>query len=429
MACPPPPSFWSAVAPPPLDAPQLTQTLHVDCAVVGGGFTGLNAAWQLMKKGVQTCVLEANDAGWGASGRNGGMMVLRYKHGWAELAQQLGTEATILLYHLVHEAVDTIEENVRELDIDGGFSRCGHITAANTQAKARALQKDLAWLKTNVADTGPQFLSADQMLAHLGTTSYCGGYLDPKAGGINPLQYARELAAALVQRGLPIHAGTVVQRIETRPDQCVLHTPGGTVIAKTVVLATNAYSDQPALTPSLHRSIVPVNTSVVVTQALPQDIYQQILPGQQLVTDTRHLVNYFRRVPGNRILYGGRGSLTRAEHDGIYRGLMESLSHTFPVLRQTAIDYRWSGRVAITLNDFPHVGQHSERIFYALGYGGRGVALSHLLGKLVADMVTGTPRRNSTLYAPLRPIPLHDWRLPMLNLVALYFRLRDTLKI
>lgn len=424
-----PASFWNDSDTAPLDLPQLQEIKHVDCAIIGGGFTGLNAAWHLMKKGVDTCVLEANDAGWGASGRNGGMVVLRYKHGWSVLAKKLGNEAAILLYRLIHEAVDTLEQNVQELGINGGFSRCGHITAANTPAKALGLQQDIEWLKTYVADEGPQFISQDGMLKYLGTTAYSGGYLDMRAGGINPLQYAREFAQALTERGLSIFVNTPVEKIETRQKDCVLYTPSGMVIAKKVIIATNAYSDHPALTQSLHRSIIPVNTSVIVTKELPSDIYKQILPQGNLVTDTRHLVNYFRRVPGNRMLYGGRGSLIGTENENIYRGLMESLWRTFPILRESAIDYQWSGRVAVTLNDFPHVGQYSERVFFALGYGGRGVALSHLLGKLVADMAVGVPTQESVLYDPLRPIPLHSCRLPMLNLVALYFRLRDLLKV
>lgn len=409
--------------------PALQGDLQVDCAIIGGGFTGLNAARHLMRKGVQACVLEANDVGWGASGRNGGMVVLRYKEGWHTLAKGLGTEATTQLYRMVHRAVDRIEENVAEFGIDGGFSRCGHITAANTRANARSLQDDVSWLRAAVGDTGPGFLTAESMRQHLGTEAYCGGYLDPRAGALSPLPYTRELAAALHGRGLPIYVGTPVQRMDPHARGCTLTTPGGRVEARTVIVATNAYSDGPTLTRSLHRRIVPVNTSVIATEELPEDLYNRIIPGGQMVTDTRHLVNYFRRLPKRRLLYGGRGSLTRTEHPRIYRGLEESLKRTYPILRDARIEYQWSGRVAVTLDDFPHVGQYAPHVFYACGYGGRGVALSHLLGELAAELATGARVQAGPMAAPLGNIPLHEWRLPILNLAALCFKMRDALKV
>lgn len=429
MSLPHPSSLWNVTAPDAPQLPRLASSIKVDCAVIGGGFTGLNAAWHLMKNGVQTCVLEANDAGWGASGRNGGMAVLRYKHGWAALSRKFGPEATLLLHRLVHEAVDTLESNVRELGLDGGFSRCGHITAAHSKADAEALQQDLSWLAKHADDSGPRFLSASEMQERVGTSAYCGGYLDMKAAGVNPLAYARELASALTSKGLPLYVDSPALRIDTGDNHCIIHTPGGTVEAKTVIVATNAYTDAQPLANALQRAIIPVNTSVVATGAVPEHIWNQILPQGQLVTDTRHLVNYFRRVPGNRILFGGRGSLTGTEHSSIYEGLAKLLYGTFPVLKDVPIDFHWSGRVAVTLDDFPHVGQYSPRVFFAMGYGGRGVALTHLLGKLAAEMAMGTAINAGPMGHPLRPIPLHGYRLPMMNLVAAYYRLRDLLKI
>lgn len=426
---PHPPSVWNATAAPAAALPTLEQDIQVDCAVIGGGFTGLNAARHLSKRGASCCVLEANDAGWGASGRNGGMAVLRYKYGWAELARQHGSEETLLLYRLVFDAVDSLEANVRELGLDGGFARYGHITAAYTPKHAQSLADDVQWLASCANDTTPRLLDKPAAAELIGSTLYSGGYLDPRAAGVHPLQYARELAAALAGASIPIYVNTPVSRVVTDAAGCVLHTPKGKVRAKTVIVASNAYTELFPLPQGLKQRLVPVTTSVVATRTLPDDLYNTLLPQNHLVTDTRYLVNYFRRVPGNRLLFGGRGSLTGKEKPGIYNNLVRGVYDLYPQLRSVGMEHQWSGKVAVTMDNFPHVGQHSDRVFYAYGYGGRGVALTHLLGKLVAEAALGASVNASAMSRAMGAVPFHSYRLPFMNMVAFYYRLRDQLKL
>lgn len=422
-------SLWNAIAPPAPKLERLQQNLQVDCVIIGAGFTGLNAAWHLMKRGLQVCLLEAYEPGWGASGRNGGMAVLRYKHGWSTLAQKFGNETTLLLYGLVQEAVNNIEANVQELGLDGGFKRYGHLTAAHTSSDFRGLQNDIDWLAATAGDRTPRLLSQSQVMSAIGTSVYKGGYLDSRAAGINPLGYARELAAALVARGLPMYGSTPALKVEQSEKGYRVHTEGGTVTADRMVVATNAYTSMHQMPGDLARRIVPATSSVIATQALPDDVYATILPGEELVTDTRHLVNYFRRVPGNRILFGGRGSMSGRENEQIYNGLLKQLRATFPALGDVPIEFRWSGQVAVTLDDFPHVGNWASQGHFAMGYGGRGVALTHVLGRALADMVMGTTVDAGPMSAPLDTIPFHAWRLPAINIVASYYRLRDLLSV
>jgi glycine/D-amino acid oxidase-like deaminating enzyme len=159
-------------------------------------------------------------------------------------------------------------------------------------------------------------------------------------------------------------------------------------------------------------------------------VLARIVPQRHVVSDTRHLLNYFRTAPGNRLLYGGRGSLTGKESPEVYRGLERKLVQTFPALAGVPIDHRWSGKVAVTLDDFPHVGRVSPRIAFAMGYGGRGVVLTNLLGKMLAELATGEAVDAGPMSsARFGRIPLQALRIPAMKAVAGYYNLLDKLKL
>lgn len=418
-------SLWHSLSQPKTKTGPLKNDIATDCVVIGAGFTGLNAAWTLMKAGVEVVVLEANEPGWGASGRNGGMAVLRYKKSWSELAAIYGTEKAINMLALLESAVNTIENNVNELKLNCGFHRYGHITAAYSKHDLNILMKDIEWLKNSTSYTHAYLLDKQQTSELIGSNCYQGGYLDEKAAGINPLAYCREFANALMQRGLSFFSQTAVVEIQKQPGGYLIKTDRGSVKAKRLLLATNGYTGLFPLAKDVSRRFVPVTSSVITTSTIDDAIYKNILPKGHLVTDTRHLVNYFRRIPGNRLLFGGRGSLSGREKKAIYKNLHRQLCFIYPELRDISLDYEWSGHVAVTLDDFPHVGRSANDTFFALGYGGRGVALSHLLGKALADMVLGNEKQLGPMSSELPEIPFHRFRLPFMGIVAGYYWMQD----
>jgi glycine/D-amino acid oxidase-like deaminating enzyme len=424
-----PSSLWLTTAHPPRTYPRLQGDHQTDVAIIGGGYTGLLAAHHLARSGVSCAVLEANDVGWGASGRNGGMAVLRYKSSWCAIARELGDEHTRALHRLLLEAIDLLESVVAEYAIDCGFSRCGHITAASGRRAVAMLQADVQWL-ASIGDRVPRMLSAGETQALTRTDAYLGGYLDARAGGIHPLDYVRGLAAGLADRGVPIFAGTRVDALRDGTEGVALETAGGIVRARQALVATNAYTELVRFGTDLGSRIVPVSTSIVTTAPLPSSVLETILPGGQVVSDTRHLLNYFRIAPGNRLLYGGRGSLIGRESPDVYSGLERKLAETFPALAGVEIDHRWSGKVAVTLDDFAHVGRVSARVAYAMGYGGRGVVLTSLLAKWLAQLAMGeTVDAGPMGPAAFTRIPLQAVRIPAMRTVAGYYGLLDRLKL
>jgi len=425
-----PQSLWLTTANPAPQLSALERDLQTDVVIVGAGYTGLVAAHHLAHAGVACAILEANDAGWGASGRNGGMAVLRYKTPWSELAADIGHDRTRHLHGLLHDALGLLESAVLEYRIDCGFARCGHITAANGRSALATLEADVRWLSSEGGDRTPRILDAGETREATGTGCYIGGYLDPRAAGIHPLDYARGLAAGLAGKGVPMFVSTPVEALREEGQGVVLETPRAVVRAGQALIATNAYTDLVRFGTDLGARVVPVSTSIVTTQPLADEVLSRVAPRGHVVSDTRHLLNYFRAAPGNRLLYGGRGSLTGKESPEVYAGLERKLVQTFPALEGVPIDHRWTGKVAVTLDAFPHVGRVSPRVAYAMGYGGRGVLLTNLLGKMLAQLALGeTVDAGPMSAAPFGRIPLQALRIPAMKAVAGYYGLLDRLKL
>jgi gamma-glutamylputrescine oxidase len=421
-------SYWNATACPSPSIGPLLKDAVADVVIIGAGFTGLSAAWHLQRAGISSIVLEANDVAWGASGRNGGMLPPRYKKGFATLASRYGNEVTRRLHRLALEAVDTVEEIVAEAGFECDFRRTGQITAALGPNHLAGLREDAEWAAAEAGDRAPRILNSAEVLAEVGGGRYVGAWFDPRGAGVHPLSYSRGLAAALLARGVAIHGATPVLSLQGDAKGVVAATPGGTVRATQAIVATNAYTDLFARPPGhLDRRIVPVTSSLIATRPLDPAVAKTIIPGRQMVVDSRHLMFYYRMQSDGTLLFGGRGDITgRRDDPSVYAGLEQGLAETFPQIAGAPIAYRWSGKVAVTLDDLPHIGRVTPRVAYAMGYGGRGVALSNLLGRFLADVVRGIPIDVGPMSSDsFTPIPFHAFRVPGMKIVAGWYRLKD----
>jgi gamma-glutamylputrescine oxidase len=423
-----PDSYWVETSNPASILPTLAGEQKADVVIIGAGFTGLSTAYHLSQAGIQAIVVEAEDFGWGASGRNGGMLPPRYKKGFASIAKIYGNEVTRRLHAIIHEAIDTVESIVSDCALDCGFARTGQITAAHSRAHLASLEQDCAWMTAEAGDRTAQILSRSNTADEVGASIHVGGWFDPRGAAIHPLNYVRGLANALQKRGVPIFVRSPVRRLVEEPDAIRLELPGGTIAARQVVIATNAYTDATGFAPhGLERRIVAVNTSVICTNPIGGNRAGAVLPGRRMVADTKHIMNWYRMMPDNCLIFGGRGDITgRSDDPSVYAKLERQLAETFPVIADVGVRHRWSGKVAITLDDFPHVGRLSPRVAYAMGYGGRGVALANMLGKYLAQLVEGkTVDAGPMSTNAFDPIPFHAFRVPGMQIVARWYQYLD----
>jgi gamma-glutamylputrescine oxidase len=420
-------SYWTETANSMAVYEPLGVDATCDVAILGGGYTGLATAAHLLDAGANTVLLEAKQVGWGASGRNGGSLTPRYKRAFADIAEQFGNERALLLYRELLSGIDDIESNIARYDIRCDFSRCGQLTAAHSKAALDLLDRDLQWLQIVALDHTPRLVGKGETRDRLGVGAYVGGYLDMRGAGMHPLNYATGLAQGLSKRGLRIVENTKAEALRESEHGVLIETSAGSVIrARSVVLATDTYVD-PNLEPNMRRRSFVVSSSVLVTEQLPERLLLAIVPGRHAVSDTLSLLHYFRVLPGGRLMFGGRGAISSREDQAhIYGTLERDMRRTLPLLGDVAVTHRWSGLVGMSEDGFPHAFRVGNARYCAYGYGGRGIVLSHILGRLLATMVLGRAESLHPLTGPMpRAIPLYAVKRRMMGLAVQMFALRD----
>lgn len=419
-----PASPWTVAAEPFPDTRPLEGDRRADVVVVGAGYTGLSAALHLAERGAEVVVLDAAEPGWGASGRNGGQIIPGLKHDPDELERRFGEETGRRMWQTAGSAADFVFELIARHKISCHAERCGWIAAAPHAAALESLRSRTEQWQRRGAPV--ELLDAKRIAALTGTSGYAGGMLDHRAGALQPLAFARGLARVAQQAGAVIHGRSTAGRLESTPAAWRVGTPAGSVTARTVILATNAYTD--GLWPGLERTVLPVQSYQVATRPLPEQVRRQVLPGGQVVSDLRRILSYFRLDPAGRLLMGGRGPLDDRGDPALFARLEAVARRLFPQIGAAPWEHRWSGRVALTADHLPHLHEPRPGVLIGLGYNGRGVAMATVMGKLLADRALGaSPAEIGWPVTPVEPIPLHPWRLPAMALVVRWKRFQDWL--
>ena len=418
-------SLWAATAIAAPDCPPLTEDRRADIAVVGGGFAGLSAALHLAERGVDVCLLEAQEPGFGASGRNGGQVIAGIKHELDELTRLIGRDAAEKLIAFTDQAADRAFALIERLGIDCDAARGGWVQGAHSDSALDGLKAKAERLSARGADVA--FLSAPEMAALTGTDWYRGGYLDRRAGTVQPLSYARGLAHAAIKAGAALHGQSPVAALrETAGGWRVETESGASVTASKVLLCTNGYSDLTGYLPAIVKSVVPFYSYQIATKPLSDNVLKS-LPAHGLgVSETRRILSYYRIDRAGRFVLGARGALNGSLADPAFDLSRERLRQLFPHLTEEPLEYAWNGRVAITPDHLPRFLEAAPGLHAAMGWNGRGVALTGVMGPVLADWLTGTPAKDLPVpvSAP-RPIPFHGAMRPISGLAVMWKNFQD----
>lgn len=399
-----PPSLWAATAPAAPPTPPLAGSRRADVLIVGAGFTGLSAALHLAEAGAKVCVLEAHEPGWGASGRNGGQVNPTLKHDPDELVRLYGAARAEPLIDAVSRSADLVFELIERHGIDCQPVRKGWLQVAYSPKHIAAMHaRAEQWARRGAAT---QMLDRADVAARLGTEAFAGGWLDGRAGGIQPLAYTRGLVRAAQAAGASVHGGSGVTALERRGTQWHAATASGaSVVADQVLIATNGYTG--GLWPGLSRTVLAANSFIVATAPLQGAAAHAILPGGETASTSQRLLLYFRKDAQGRLLMGGRGHFADPAGPADFAHLERSLELLFPQLGPLQYEYRWAGRIAVTRDFMPHVHTPAPGLTIALGYNGRGIALATSMGRHVAARLLQPGADFPYPVTPLQPIPLH----------------------
>ncbi len=419
-------SLWSATAPSVQPTPALAESLKVDVAIVGAGYTGLSTALHLAERGVSVCVLEANEPGWGASGRNGGQVNPTLKYDPEQLVQMFGPERAEPLISTVSNSADLVFRLIDKHGIDCAPVRKGWMQVSYTQKGVAGLHaRAEQWARRGVP---VQRLDAAAVAARMGSEAFAGGWLDGRAGAIQPLAYARGLVGAALAAGVRIHGHSAVTGLQRQGGGWQLQTAGGAqVTADQVVLATNGYSGN--LWPEMAQSILAANSFIVATKPLSGRTAECILPGQETVSTAQRLLLYFRKDSHGRLLMGGRGLFNDPTSPADFAHLERSLALLFPQLGPLEFEYRWAGRIAITRDFMPHVHQPAAGLTLALGCNGRGIALCTSLGQQLAARLCDSHAEFAYPVTPLQRLPMHGLQRFYIGAGVAWYSLLDRLNI
>jgi glycine/D-amino acid oxidase-like deaminating enzyme len=411
--------------PPPHSLPDTA-----DVAVIGAGFTGLSAALALAKRGAKVVVLEAETIGWGASSRNGGMVLPGLKLGVNKLISLYGRDLTRRLYAASLETINSVEHIVQEENIACDFARTGHLEVACKQTHFDDFDRQVEVIAREF-NHHLRIVPRGELGAEIGSNIYYGGILDEISVGLNPARYVAGLATAAMRAGAQIYERAKLERIERQTRNGApgfrLTTSRGSFRARNVLVGTSGYTG--AATPALQKKIIPIGSFIITTQVLTDALARELSPRNRQIYDSKNYLYYYRLTPDKRMLFGGRaaffpetGQTIRKSAEILRRGMIE----VFPQLRDIKVEYVWGGTLDFCFDIMPHAGQ-TDGVYFALGYAGHGVAMATWQGQKMAEWIaegkTDNPFREIPF--PGAPLGLYNGKPWFLPFAGAYYKVLD----
>jgi glycine/D-amino acid oxidase-like deaminating enzyme len=405
-------SYWEASADPlGFETARVEGGVEADIAIIGGGYAGLHAATRLAGEfGMDVAVLEAGAIGWGASGRNGGFCCPgAVKLSWQQLVKRFGVDVARRAHGEQRRAVEFVGGFLEGHGIDADRTGEGELLLAHRPSRVEELKSEQAFMRDTFGEEST-FLSRSE-LAERGNDSpmFHAGLQSRCAFGLHPLKYVRGLARVAHEAGARLFANTEVTAWNQRGGQHVLTTAHGEVTARRVLVATNGYTDE-SLPEWMGGRLLPALTRIIVTRPMSDnELKAQGWTRHDPSFDTRHLLHYFRLLPGNRMMFGGRGGTdaSPAGLDEVLQRLRGAFDQTFPAWQHVETEYSWGGLVCITPSMMPYAGPvpGMDGVWAAYGWHGNGVSMASFAANRLAGVIAGAETHDAALSPVMRQLP------------------------
>jgi glycine/D-amino acid oxidase-like deaminating enzyme len=422
-------SYWLDTAPEFSQAATGPVEGRFDVVVIGAGYTGLSAALALAKRGASVGVLEANCVVGEASGRNGGHCNNGLPHDYTGLMRRFGRDGARKYYQAFNVAVDTVERIAREEQIDCDFRRTGRLKLAAKPGHYEQLARSCELLHAE-ADSEVELVSPADIRREVASRLFHGGLLQKTSAQLHVGRFGIGLAEAAARRGARIFESAAVTSLQRQPTRAgasgdwQLTTARGSASARQVFVATGSSSAGPF--GWFQRRLAPVGSFIIVTEPLDAALLARLLPRQRNYVTSKHIGNYFRITPDQRLLFGGRArfAMSNPRSDAKSgRILHAAMTEVFPDLVATRIDYCWGGLVDITADRLPRAGEH-DGLYYAMGFSGHGTQMSVRMGEVMSEVMNGNAAANMWAL-PWPAIPGHTGKPWFLPLVGAWYRFLD----
>lgn len=403
---------------------RLEGNIEAEVCVIGAGFTGLNTAINLAEAGLKVVVVEQNQIGWGASGRNGGQLIGGFGLSFpseGRLAKQFTPQEQRLLWDWGIECVDIVLDRINRFSIDCDLTM-GFYDAAHTMRGLDDLKRDFDRYKSYGYRHDLKLVEGSQAREIVNTNLYVGGLVNEGWGHLHPLKLALGEASAARSLGVRIYEDTRVEKIH-REKKIKISTDSGSIHADKVVVATNGYLGD--LLGKVGEKSVPVGSYIMATEPLGL-LANDLFPRNVAVSDQRMVLDYYRLSSDRRLLFGGLATYSGKHPTSIKKALFPGMIDVFPQLKSIAIDYEWGGYLRVGANRVPQLGAIDNSIFYAMAYAGHGLAPSHMAAKLVSEAVMGnTDNFNVLAKVRHRSLPGGILRQPLFALAMVWYKMRD----
>ncbi len=371
--------------------PALAESRRVDVCVVGAGFFGLYCALELARAGKSVLVLEASRVGWGASGRNGGQMIIGFPCGMQRLKGVMGFDRAKNMFDESLKAVASMRQLMREEQIACDLVE-GHLEVAVLPRRVADLT---GWIEECEKEWGYhklQFVDKATLPRYLNSERFQAGIVDPEGAHIHPLKYVLGLARAAEKAGAVIHEQSRVEGYTEDAQGITVQLAGGMQVrCDQLVLAANAYLDQ--VDRQISARTLPVGTFIGVTEVLGESVCRSLIPGNHAVYDNQFILEYFRMTADHRLLFGGKCTYMGGTPANLPQAMKANILRAFPQLKDARIDYAWGGHIDITMRRMPDWGRRGERVFWAQGFCGHGLVPTRVAATLVTEAMGGRPER------------------------------------